>query len=134
MATDDGEATAHLHRYITYPKAGGTRAIGIGDMVVDFVEGTVRLPSGEDEFLSGKLKGTPFRAVYVTVHPSVAVVVDMDNQGRWTVAANQAQTFLWIPCRILQVTTTAATNIRVLGTTNPRGGPAITDVTAPPPT
>ena len=119
--------------YITYPKSGGSKAIGAGDLVIDFFEGTARLPDGEEERLSGKLKDTAFPYAYATVHASQAVVVDMDNQGGWTVNADQIVTFLWIPCKVLTIHAAQATNVRVLGATDPRAGPAVADITAPSP-
>ncbi len=122
--------------YITYPPAGGTKSVGIGDLVIDFVQGRVRLPDGSRERTSGNLIDTGWEDIGIqsaTIHASQIVLADIDRLGFWTVNANEITTFLRQPCRFLTIRTTQATNIRVYGSTNAIGGPAISSVTAPAP-
>ncbi len=128
-----GEAKPTPEIYITFPPAGATRTITRGDLVLDFWDGEAKLPDGTEEKLSGRLRGTPFSHVYVTVHSSQIVVVFLDGQGGWTVSANQVQTFVWQPCRKVTIRATQSTNVRVFASSDPRGGPVIADITAPSP-
>jgi hypothetical protein len=119
--------------YITYPSKGGTKACDAGDLELDFLEGMVTLPDGKTEKMSLALKGTKFQVVYVTVNSSQRAQVSLDNGGYWEVAANQIQTFLWQPCKHATIHLAQASNIRVFASVDPRGGPAVADVTAPAP-
>lgn len=128
--------TERIDWSFTYPSEGGDKAVDIGDLVIDFYEGTVQLPDGTKEDLHDNLKNHDkifIRSYFIK--PTKQVKFNLDGRGNTTIEAGDVhmetlQNFQKLYIRILE----DSTKIRLWACTNPsavRKVLAVADIATP---
>lgn len=109
--------------YITYPRGGGTRTVTAGEMVIDLLEGKIKLPDGTIEVPSTSLKAHRFKwARSILFETDKGIVVRLEEKGgKWTIDAES-----WLPIvnqqfQKVYVTISEDTEIRFWASTHPEG-------------
>lgn len=106
--------------YYTYPPDGTRKTVGAGRTVIDFYDGTVKLPDGTDETLSGSLKTHSRDYVRsVMVECDQAARYGLDDKGLKPINAGNVQTETNQEFTRLVIETTTSTQINVWACTHP---------------
>jgi len=108
--------------YITYPKGGGTKTLGVGTTRIDFYEGKVILPDGTEDWTSTglmELKRDWCRSLLIWADQDV--VITLDDRGKWTCDANVYTPVVNLEFKCLNIETSVSTKIKVWASTHGRG-------------
>ena len=107
--------------FFTYPYDGTRATLSAGTTTIDFAQGTIRSPSGAITKLSsdlGKKKKDFLRSV--TVNANEDIVVQLDENNKIPVRANNWFTETYQQFTRVKITTTTSTDVFVLASTNPK--------------
>ncbi len=107
--------------YMVYPTDGGSASVDAGDMLLDFYDGSVRLPNGDEERMSDKLEGSRHGHVNIVAidRPDQDIDISLDGGGYIRIEADSFRAILF-PAKKLRIKLTATTNLRVFGATDDR--------------
>lgn len=109
--------------YATYPADGGTQAVAAGDLELDFVSGDVRLPDDSEGKLSGRLEGSRFAFMQsIQLEADQDVKFKLDDRGQYTFPANTLRSLSHVQFQRATLTLSVLTNLKVIASTNPKGG------------
>lgn len=110
--------------YATFPADGGTESVAAGDLLLNFEDGSVRMPNGTEKKLSNKLEGSEheyMRAIFID-NPDQDIKMNLDGMGWFTVEANTLRGVIFQPFLKCHIRTTTTTSLKIFASTDARGG------------